>query len=54
MCVEHMQIGSYCCNKVALMNWEGIVVNGYFFSEGKLLAKDIQITNVCFKSILDP
>ena len=34
MRVEHMQIGSYRCNKVALMNYEGIVVNGYFFSEG--------------------
>ena len=33
MHVEHMQIGSYCCNKIALTNLRGIAVNSYFFNE---------------------
>ena len=52
MHVEHMQIGQYCCNKVAMSNKGGIVVNHYFFSE-RLFPKDIYITNVSFKSILE-
>ena len=33
MRVEHMQIGNYHCNNVALTSYGGIAVNCYFFSE---------------------
>ena len=39
MHVEHMQIGRYCCNKVAMSNKGGIVVNRYFFSERNYFLK---------------
>ena len=39
MPVEHMKVESYCCNKVALTNYEGIVVNRYLFSERNYLLK---------------
>ena len=39
MRVEHMQIGSYLCHKVALTNLGGTVVNCYFFYERNYLLK---------------
>ena len=39
MRVERMQIGRYCCNKVAMSNTGGIAVNRYFFSDRNYLLK---------------
>ena len=39
MPVEHMKVESYCCNKVALTNFQDIAVNCFLFSERNYLLK---------------
>ena len=48
MSVEHMQIGNYRCNKVALKIYRGIVVNHYFFSERNYLLKIFTLQTFIF------
>ena len=52
--VEHMKVESCRCNKVALANYRGIVVNRYPFSARNYLLKIFTYRNVHFKSVLEP